>query len=562
MLSRRIVIGVGLAVTTAVFTAGIEPLTSLGESSTPFGAGRAAAYEIGELSPDDFRLYRKAFELAREGRWAPAQRAASQARDPLLHKVVQWLEFAKAGGGKFELIAEFVDRNPDWPRLKALRRRAEGALDGTVATAEVLAWFRRHAPVTATGAVRYAEALIASGATAEGERRLRRAWIEGTFNERGERAFLKRHRGLLTKADHLARLDRLLWDGHTRSARRMLRRVDKGWQALAKARMDLRRSAPGVDWAVAQVPDQLKDNPGLVYERLRWRRRKGKVEAALEMLEMAPDRPPRAGMWWRERAYLARTALAKGDIEVAYRVVRRHGQTTGADLADGEWLAGWIALRFQGKPAAALAHFKTVYQTVNYPISRTRGAYWAGRAAQAMGDRAAAARWYRLAAAHPLAFYGQRAAARLGPENGMTLPDGPAISGFEFGAFYQRELVRVTRLLAEIGERKLVRSFVRHLSRIAETPAERILIARLAQYTDRTDLAVWTARRASLAGVDLIDYGYPMLSLPEGQGPDPALVLAVIRQESRLRPQGGQPDRCARAHAVAAGDCAKGFADA
>jgi soluble lytic murein transglycosylase len=305
--------------------------------------------------------------------------------------------------------------------------------------------------------------------------------------------------------------------------------------------MALRRSAPGVDWAVAQVPDQLKGNPGLVYERLRWRRRKGKVAAALEMLEMAPDRPPRAEMWWRERAYLARAALAMGDVEVAYRVVRRHGQTSGADLADGEWLAGWIALRFQGKPAAALAHFETMYQTVTYPISRTRGAYWAGRAAEAMGDSAAAARWYRLAAAHPLAFYGQHAAARLGPENGMALPDGPAISGFEFGAFYQRELVRVTRLLAEIGERKLVRIFVRHLSRIAETPAERILIARLAQYTDRTDLAVWTARRASLAGVDLIDHGYPMLPLPEGRGPDPALVLAVIRQESGFDPKAVSP---------------------
>ncbi len=181
MLSRRIAIGVGLAVTTAVFTAGIEPSTSLGESSTPFGARPAAAYEIGELSPDDFRLYRKAFKLARKGRWSQARRTASQARQPLLHKVLQWLEFAKAGGGKFETIADFVDRNPDWPRLKALRRRAEGALDDTVATAEVLAWFRRHAPVTAKGAVLYAEALIASGATAEGQRRLRRAWDQRPF---------------------------------------------------------------------------------------------------------------------------------------------------------------------------------------------------------------------------------------------------------------------------------------------------------------------------------------------------------------------------------------------
>lgn len=541
MSSRRRGIGVGFAVTAAWLTAGIGPPADLLVSRTPFAVKPAAAYDIGELSPEDFRLYRKAFELARNGHWKQAQRTASQAQEPLLHKVLLWLEYGKAGGDGFETIADFIDRNPHWPRLETLKRRAEDALDDGVPAAVVLDWFRRHDPVSAQGAVRYAEALVASGADAEGTRRLREIWIEGTFSAGSERDFLKRHRGLLTETDHLARLDRLLWDGHTRSARRMLRRVDKGWQALAMARMALRRSAPGVDWAVAQVPDRLKDDPGLIYERLRWRLRKGKIDGALEMLMTAPDPPPHAEMWWRERAYLARMLLARGDVADAYLVAGRHGQGSGVGLAEGEWLAGWIALRFQGDHGTALNHFKTVYDSVSYPISRTRGAYWAGRAAEAMGDQAAARDWYRLAAAHPTVFYGQHAAARLGPDFGAALPDGPAISASEMEEFHARELVRVVRLLAEIGENRLVRAFVRHLSRIAETPAERILLARLAQNADRTDLAVWTARRASLAGVNLIDHGYPMLPLPAGQGPDPALVHAVIRQESGFDPRAVSP---------------------
>ncbi|MFQ5954523.1 MAG: lytic transglycosylase domain-containing protein [Kiloniellales bacterium] len=536
-MSRRFLIGLGMVVIVGVCGAGLDCLADPARPFTWPGVYRAAAYKIGELRPDDFRSYREAFKLARGGRWSRARRVAAKAHDPLLRKVLDWLELTESGRPRFAAIADFIDENPDWPRAVQLRRRAEAALDDTVSDATALAWFGRHEPVTTKGATRYAVALLASGATAEGERRLKRAWIEGDFNARGERAFLKRHRHRLTKEDHEARLDRLLWDGDRRAAQRMMRRVGKGWRALAKARAALRRNARGVDWVIAQVPDELKVDPGLIYERLRWRRRKGKFEAALEMLETAPQRIARPELWWNERAYLARVALAKGEASVAYRVARRHGQTDGVGFAEGEWLAGWIALRFLDDHVGALEHFKTLYESVSTPISRTRGAYWGGRAAEALGDRQAADRWYRLAAQHITTFYGQLAAARLGQDRAAELPDGPAISAREMEAFYGRELVRVVRLLAEIGEDELVRLFIRQLNAIAKTPAERILIARVAENVDRTDLALWTARRASLSGVNLIDHGYPVMSLPEGQGPDSALIHAVIRQESGFDPR-------------------------
>ena len=122
MLSRRIAVGVGLAVTTAVLTAGIEPSTSLHGSLTPFGAGRAAAYEIGELRADDFRLYRKAFKLSHKGRWSRARRAASQAHEPLLHKVMQWLEFAKAPREDYQV--QFWNKDFTEAELRALQAEA------------------------------------------------------------------------------------------------------------------------------------------------------------------------------------------------------------------------------------------------------------------------------------------------------------------------------------------------------------------------------------------------------------------------------------------------------
>ncbi len=56
------------------------------------------------------------------------------------------------------------------------------------------------------------------------------------------------------------------------------------------------------------------------------------------------------------------------------------------DFADAEWLAGWISLTYLKDPADAYAHFVRMFATVSYPISVARGAYWAGRAAEAMDE--------------------------------------------------------------------------------------------------------------------------------------------------------------------------------
>jgi soluble lytic murein transglycosylase len=535
-LLRQLLIGIGVVVALAAEPVVVVAAAGEFEWSVQLAHGRATAVAADRLARRDREHFRRAFAAARANRWSAARRHASRGHDPQLHKILYWLELAGPAAKDFSAITSFVERNPGWPRLDDLRRRAEEVINSEVSDQAVLAWFGRHEPVTAQGAIRFAEALIAAGNVGDGERRLRRAWVLGTFTARNERAFLRRHRNRLRAEDHVARLDRLLWDGHTRSATRMLRRVDKPLRALAKARMALMRREPGVDGAVARVPANLVDDPGLVYERLRWRRRKGMYETALEMLARGPEQPPRPERWWIERAYLAREALVRDDTSVAYRIASDHGQAPGASFAEAEWLAGWIALRFLGKTDVARVHFERMYEAVGYPISRARGAYWAGRAAEAAADLAAASKWYEAAATRPTTYYGQLAAAWLGTAKAPTLPEAPTIAAEQVTAFGERELVRAVRRLAEIGEDRLVRTFVRRLNAIAETPAERLMIAHLAEDTERTDLAVYTARRASLAGVSLIDPGYPTLELPKGQDPDPALVYAVIRQESGFDP--------------------------
>ncbi|MBT5415062.1 MAG: lytic transglycosylase domain-containing protein, partial [Rhodospirillaceae bacterium] len=297
-------------------------------------------------------------------------------------------------------------------------------------------------------------------------------------------------------------------------------------------RLSLRAMGAGVDRDIERVPDSLQRDLGLLYERVRWRRRKGRMEDARSLLFDLPESVPRPDLWWAERHVLIRDALASGHISAAYRLAKEHRQTEGAGLADAEWLAGWIALRFLNDQRVAFDHFKRMYDSVRTPVSKARGAYWMGRAEEAAGRAEGAAQAYRAASEFKTAFYGQLAGHKLGWADGAALPAGPAIDAQARARFDGEELAQLVRLLAAVGADGLASPFLTALADADEGAAAPALAAGLAHEIGRPDLAVRVARSARRDGEILIELGYPVRKLPSGAGPEPALVLSMIRQES------------------------------
>ena len=334
-------------------------------------------------------------------------------RKELPSKILKWLELSQRGNPhSFGKISKFVLDNDDWPRRGTLRRRAEEVLGSATSSKTALHWFNTYPPLTTDGKIRHIEALIASGNKTKARTLIRKTWVGANFGRAQEKKFRKRYRKFPSKADHTARLDRLLWDGQITRARRMIPRVDDATQKLAMARISLRAFRGGVDWHIQQVPASLRNNPGLVYERSRWRRRKGLDNGAYELLKSVPPDAPFASKWWVERSIIARRLLAKGHISEAYRLAKANGLSTGARFVEAEWLAGWIALRHLEEPKTALTHFGKIGERVSYPISKARAAYWVGRAAEASGDVNAAEKSFQSAGRHGTTYYGQLAAAR------------------------------------------------------------------------------------------------------------------------------------------------------
>jgi len=495
-----------------------------------------------KLGSSDYKLYRSAFAAAKLKRWKTAHRLAAKADDPLPAKILLWLHYSQpAPGVTFETLTAFIEANPEWPRRNDMLRNAEHAISSRTPDEDVLAWFAKYPPQTGTGKQRLAEIKLKKGEEKAGLALLREAWISGRFPSRQERNFLRRHRKKLTRTDHAARLDRLLWDRQRRGARRMMRRVDGGQRALAHARLALMEFAGGVDGAIARVPAALRDDPGLVFERVRWRRRKNFPIRASELL-LPPSPPiedigPRPKKWWAERHMIARRLLGKGHMSEAYKLARDHGQTDRGAAAEAENLAGWIALTQLADPETALVHFKRLHEMVRFPVSIARGAYWAARAAGELGQTAEAQAWYADAARFPNTYYGHLATLAIGETTAPALPRQARPTWAESRTFEKRELVRAVMLLAQLRERDRLRPFFRALTDAATTPEEHALIAALARKSGRRDMAVASAKRAARVGVPLVRENYPIVTVPGHVKVERALQFAIIRQESQFDPE-------------------------
>lgn len=486
------------------------------------------------LSPDQRSTYAAALSALESGRGDEARRLAAEGQNALASKLLQWIELqAPRNGASFEEIAGFIQANPDWPAQEFLIRRGEEALSDFVADSTVLAWFGDRRPATADGALRLTEALFRSGDSARATKLIVDAWRSMAMGEKQERYLRSRYEHILSQADHVARLDNLLWDGRRDDVQRMLPLVDPGWRALAEARLRLAAQGAGVEALVARVPEKLRADPGLAFERARWRRRNGQLDGAAEIMLRLPSQVSRPDKVWSERAAIARRLAAEGRAREAYRIARAHGLDGGPGFAEIEWLAGWIALQHLRENDTGMKHFTRLYENVRFPVSRSRAAFWAGRAAEAKGDTRAAQDWYRRSAESMTTYYGQLAWARLDGTRRPSWPRTPEVAAADRAAFERNELVQAVKVLNELARLDRVKPFLLRLTALATTPAQHALVADLTVSLGRPDLAVSVAKRSIQAGVALPEHGYPVMELPSDHAPlEPPLILATIRQES------------------------------
>ncbi len=461
--------------------------------------------------------------------------------EPLTRDLALWT-YLRAGEGTFEDATAFLNARPDWPGLTRLRARAEEAITQDIPSADILAFFDGAEIETGEGAVAYADALFAAGRGDEAEAMLIAVWTTQGLTDEGHQAIVNAYPDIIAPY-HAARTDMLLWRWRTTDAQNVLPLLDEGQQALVRARIGYITKDGDLDDLRRLVPERLRTEPGLAYDRFNWLAERTDWTDASELLLAQSTSAANLGIPWRWgswRRILARWNMREGNIDRAYTMAANHfiGPLDN-NYADLEWLAGYIALTYLRDFEQALIHFQNFDAVVETPISKGRAGYWLGRAHEGLGNAEAAVQAFQAGAMHQTSFYGLLSAEQLGLTIDPDLVGGEDFGDWRSGPVLQNELVRAGLALLDAGERGAAVLFIRDAA-AGMTRLELGQLGQMLMEIDEPFYAVLAAKTAVREGLLVQDVYFPIHPMAEMDLPvEPALALAIARQESEFRVDAG-----------------------
>ena len=520
-------LGAPSAVAPPAETASLEP-----SAPPPAPPGPAADPALPPpRSPEAVILYRK-------GDASGLMALASAVTDADERSALEWTSLRADAHPSFDALAAFLKAHPGWPSRAWIRERQEAELAAHPQTPEQVAAFFANdtPPQSSAGKIATARAAQAMGRPEEASQIIRALWRDGNVDALAESVILREFGSSLTKADHAYRADRLLYTAYLGAGARAAALAGPDVLALAQARIVAAREPMSVA-LIKAVPPASRNDPGLLFSRIQYARRAGRVYEAALLLSLAPH--DRAALvspdrWWSERKMIARTLLDLDEPRLAFEVCDQTVRPNSSEAqVDAAFHAGWIALRFLNDAPSAAKRFALAAEAAENPLSVARAAYWQGRAAEAMGDSETAKTFYARAAAVPIAYYGQLAAQRLG-ENRLAFRAPAAAAEGE----RRDEAVRAVEALYADGLDDLAAALAFDAARQWRDESQLAAMAEVVKRHDQTGTQVQFAKIAVMRGHPLDAMAFPAVGMPAflplPRSADLATVYAVARQESEF----------------------------
>ena len=498
-----------------------------------------------EPSAKELEALTKAFAAQDAKDW-PGAKALAEKQPAVVRNLVQWRYVSsEISGATFDEIDAFVTAHANWPgRFQLVQRGEEALLTSALIETKGPAWFKARPPRTSADCLAWAKFQFAHEQKRDALSGIRRCWLARTLNLAEYQDWTNVTQTALPEADHLARADTALWNRNVAGARELLPLLSEKARPAVDARVTL-QSGTAVD-----LDDILDDAPSpaweasLIFDQAVQQRKAGKTEEAASLLMKAADTGalPQlySQVWWAEQNLQARAARDAGEHDTAYKLASRTRLTAGSNVAaylDAEFLAGWIALRNLDEPKKAQTHFQNVEAAAKSPITHARADYWKALALKARDEEAKSRQALADAAAEPTTFYGRLAFEMLkdAPPAAARSPKpstGPAAENIE-------DLVQAAAALIRIGDNRRANAFANAaIDGCGSAACATTLSARLSAQGNNYG-AVRSAKKAQTLGVVKPEQLYPLIDLPAActtAGVPPALILALVRQESEFDP--------------------------
>ena len=496
------------------------------------------------LNKKDFEKAKEVIKFIKEKKWNSALKSAEKVKDSEFRKLVKWMYLKTTrNAASFNEYKKFIEQNDYYPRINRIRYLAEEKIYlRNNSPTSIINWFERYPPLGGLGKIKLAEAYLEQGRTDKVKELVKEGWITAEIRKNDLGYYRAKFKKFLTSEDHIKRADYLAWERKYWDLKRMLKYLPTDQRALYNARQILMSNSYGVDNAISKVPQYLKKDPGLEFDRLRWRNRRGRLDGSLEILYQNANKTEtqmvRPDKWWEQRESVTRSLIYKKRYKTAYKIASEHSLSSGPSFAEAEWLSGWIALTFLNSPEYAINHFQNFYNNVGYPISLARGAYWLGESYEKLNDTEKAKKYFSDASKYPMTYYGQLAFNKINPGGNFELKDESFFNKDYEKIFKKNKLIKHVVLLHELNASQYAKDILKHLAELDIEKGSEVLAAELSTSVERYDFAIQISKKASYEKRFYNKYNYPVIATPKKVNnkimPKQEIVLAIIRQESEF----------------------------
>ncbi len=484
-----------------------------------------------------------AVKLASKGKF---QQAFSRAKDPVARKTVEWLYLrSKSKSAGYKRTMDFVLANPRWPYIQTLEKQAERHLISTsVPIATLQAHFARRKPLSPEGKIALARLKLASGDKKSARNLMRNAWLDRKLTKRGEVVVLSNYKSLLGRGDMERRWASFIYHRKLGGAARNANHISRDHARATRVAGLLFKRRKGAVSAYRKLPSRVRNTNAMRFALTHYHRWKGNVDTARKLLVGTNQKAANFGAgdaWWVLRQRVARELLGPSNRKnwgSAYKVAAGHGFSSGRFYAQGEFLSGWIALRYLKDAKTAYRHFARIPPAAKLSSERSRGHYWMARAQMALGRSAAAKKSYAAASAFPTHFYGQLSRDALGYDDRPLPLNIVTPSAADRNAVARDEVVRAFKLVSRAGAKRHQRGFLWGLSRRFKKPAHHAAVAEIIKRHAGYGNAMRYAKIARVRGYKIDNWAYPKGAMPRwkkiGHPVERALVFGLTRQESEF----------------------------
>ena len=498
--------------------------------------------ETKTLNNKDFEISKVVFDYVDRKQWKLALSDAQKMQDKTIYTLVNWMYLIDSqSGASFNEYFIFIKNNKDWPRINRIKYLAEHKINFDNNTpSSIIEYFTNNPPLSGFGKLRLAEALLENNQAEKSKSLVKDGFKDAELSKNDLRYFSKIFKKFLTQQDYTLRADYFAYEAKYQDLRDTIEYLNPDYQKLYNARAALftKRSA---DNLIAQVPQYLKEDPGLIYDRIKWRRKKARFDDALTLInQSASDSLERNQYLAKERLSIARDKIQDKEFKTAYEILKDHRLKEGSDYAEIEWHLGWLALSFLNQPDAALAHFLKMNAAVSYPISKARAAFWIGKTYKKLGQVNQANTWFKTGSQYGTTFYGQLSHKEI-DEKKFSINNSFKFSEEKYEEFKKNNpLAKSVIVLKELNRTKYTKDILKHLGDVDQNKtAEEISMAGLlAQDIERYDFAIQIAKNASYKNLNFLEISYPKIEVPkqikDQKILDSSVILALIRQESEF----------------------------